>query len=352
MPDKPDVVTYQNPVWPDYFADPFALKAADGAYYAYGTGPVGADGRPFPILKSTNLVQWESLGGALEPLPSGVPMNYWAPEVAEKNGRYYLFYSASPTTSDEHHRIRVAIADHPAGPFHDAGRELIPGLGFTIDASPFRDPKTGRWYLFFATDYETDAPFGTGLSVVGLCDDMMSINTEPTPVVRASADWQIYERNRNYKGKVWEAWHCVEGPSVVYRDGKYYCLYSAGAWYGDSYGVGYAVADNPLGPWRDEFAKHGPTVIRGIPGKVVGPGHNSTVIGPDHKTLFMVYHAWDPGQTARRLCIDPIRWTPDGPKVDGPSTTPRPLSSDIDTAAAGDGAKPVLEMHLKREQNV
>ena len=350
MPDKSDVVTYQNPVWPGYFADPFALKAADGAYYAYGTGPVGDDGRPFPILKSTNLVQWESLGGALEPLPSDVPMNYWAPEVAEKNGRYYLYYSASPTTSDEHHRIRVAVADHPAGPFHDASREVIPQLGFTIDASPFRDPKTGRWYLFFATDYEADAPFGTGLSVVGLCDDMMSINTEPTPVVRASADWQIYERNRNYKGKVWEAWHCVEGPSVVYHDGKYYCLYSAGAWYGESYGVGYAVADNPLGPWRDDFARNGPTVIKGIPGKVVGPGHNSTVLGPDGRTLFMVYHAWDPGHTARRLCIDPIRWTPDGPKVDGPSTTPRPIYPD--DPATGAGAKPVLEMHLQREQKV
>src|SRR3954452_12000425 len=74
MPQQSDV-TYQNPVWPGYFADPFALKAADGAYYAYGTGPVGADGRPFPILKSTNLVQWELVGGALQPLPGDVPMN-------------------------------------------------------------------------------------------------------------------------------------------------------------------------------------------------------------------------------------------------------------------------------------
>jgi hypothetical protein len=91
-------------------------------------------------------------------------------------------------------------------------------------------------------------------------------------------------------------------------------------------------------------------VLKGIPGKVVGPGHNSTVIGPDGKTLFMVYHAWDPGHTARRLCIDPIFWTPDGPKVDGPSTTPRPLHP---TAPGGGGeSKPVLEMHLQREQKV
>src|SRR4051812_22104906 len=134
--------TYQNPVWPGYFADPFVLKASDGCYYAYGTGPAGEDGRPFPILKSNDLAEWETLGGALEPLPSDVPMNYWAPEVAEKDGHFYLFYSASPTTSDEHHRLRVAIADSPAGPFRDAGCVLIPQLGFTIDGSPFRDPQT------------------------------------------------------------------------------------------------------------------------------------------------------------------------------------------------------------------
>jgi beta-xylosidase len=316
---------YRNPVYPGYFADPFVLKSG-GAYYAYGTGPVeGGDRKQFPVLKSTDLVRWQALGGALEPLPSDVPMNYWAPEVAEKDGRFYLFYSASPTTSDEHHRLRVAIADHPAGPFIDAGKNLIPSLGFTIDASPFRDPRSGKWYLFFATDYESDAPHGTGLGVVEMADDLMSAASQPVPVVRAQADWQVYEHNRNYKGRTWSAWHCVEGPSVVYQDGRYYCLYSGGAWHGPNYGVGYAVADHPLGPWRDDYGKHGPAVLKGVPGVVVGPGHNSTVLAPDGRTLMMVYHAWDPGHTARRMCIDPIRWTPEGPKVEGPSVDPRPL---------------------------
>ena len=189
-----------------------------------------------------------------------------------------------------------------------------------------RDPQTGKWYLYFATDYEHEEPHGTGLAVVELCDDLMGINSEPRPVVRAKASWQIYERNRDYKGKVWTAWHCVEGPSTVYHEGKYYCLYSAGAWYGENYGVGFAVADHPAGPWRDDFAERGPVVLKGIAGKVIGPGHNSTVLGPDDKTLFMIYHAWDGAKTARRMFIDPIRWTPDGPKVDGPSTTSRTLT--------------------------
>jgi beta-xylosidase len=316
---------YQNPVYPGYFADPFVLKTQD-AYYAYGTGPVGEDGRPFPILKSSDLVHWEPLGGALQPLTDPPAFNYWAPEVAEHHGRFYLYYSASTSQSDEHHRLRVATADHPAGPFHDMGRILIPQLGFTIDASPFRDPQTGKWYLYFATDYETDQPHGTGLAVVQLCDDLLGISTDPKPVIRAQADWQIYERNRDYKGKVWTAWHCVEGPSVLFHAGKYYCLYSGGAWHGENYGVGYAVADHPLGPFKDEFAERGPTVLKGIPNKIVGPGHNSTTPAPDNKTLMMVYHAWDPAHTARRMFIDPIIWTPNGPKVDGPSTEPRMLN--------------------------
>jgi beta-xylosidase len=317
--------TYQNPVWLGYFADPFVLKY-NGEYYAYGTGPASEDGRAFPLLKSADLTNWESLGGALDPLTGVKTYNFWAPEVAQKDGRFYMYYSASTTPSDDSHRLRVAIAEHPAGPFRDTGRVLMEGRGFAIDASPFQDPRDGNSYLFFAKDFESDEPHGTGLAVVPVCDDMMTIKAEPQTVVRACAAWQVYEKNRDYKGRVWPAWHCVEGPSVIYHDGRYYCFYSGGAWHGPNYGVGFAVAEHPLGPWRDDFAANGPTVLKGIPGKVVGPGHNSVVLGLDDRTWFMVYHAWDANHTARRMCIDPIHWTKDGhPKVDGPSTEPRPL---------------------------
>jgi beta-xylosidase len=311
-------ITYKNPVWPHYFADPFVLKTGH-EYYAYGTAPPDGKGKHFPVLRSRDLVNWEYVNHALLPLGNPRGFNYWAPEVAEKDGRFYLYYSASTSASDEHHRLRVAVADHPAGPFEDSGRLLLPDAGFSIDASPFRDPRTGKWYLYFASDYTENEPYGTGLAVVPLNDDLVSVAGQPRIVVRASCPWQIYERNRDYKGKLWEAWHCVEGPFVLFHEGRYYCLYSGGAWYTENYGLGFAVADNPLGPWRDEFAHHGPTVLKGIPGHVLGPGHNSVVMGPDDQTLFVVYHAWDQDRSARRMCIDPLRWTKDGPKCDGPS---------------------------------
>jgi beta-xylosidase len=318
-------VTYQNPVWPGYFADPFVLEH-QGAYYAYGTGAtlLEADGRAFPVLTSTDFAHWTYVGGAMEPLTDPAGTAYWAPEVAERDGRFYLYYSACGGDGDESHRLRVAIADHPAGPFRDSGHLLLPEEDFTIDAHPFRDPRDGRWYLFFAKDF-FDGRVGTGTAVVALNDDMVSTSGAPRPVVRATADWQIYERDRALYGRTWDAWHTVEGPFVVHHDGRYYCFYSGGPWTTPSYGVSYGVADTVMGPYRDDWSQDGPTVLRGLPGRVLGPGQNSVVRGPDGRTDFIVYHAWDPAHTARRMCLDPIDWTPEGPRAAGPTVDPRPL---------------------------
>jgi GH43 family beta-xylosidase len=148
---------------------------------------------------------------------------------------------------------------------------------------------------------------------------MLHVVGEPRMVVRASCPWQVYEYNRDYKGRVWKAWHCVEGPFALFHEGKYFCLYSGGAWHSENYGLGFAAADHPLGPWRDDFAQHGPAVLKGIPGHVIGPGHNSVVLGPDDRTQFIVYHAWDAQHSARRMCIDPLRWIEGSPRCDGPS---------------------------------
>ncbi|PTY05578.1 glycoside hydrolase [Opitutaceae bacterium EW11] len=313
--------TYRNPVWPGYLADPFVLRSG-GEYYAYGTGSDEGngrqpDGRVFPVLRSRDLANWTFVGGALEPLSGSGQTRYWAPEVAERDGVFYLYYAADM-------RLRVAVATHPAGPFRDAGRDLFPDEPFSIDASPFRDPADGRWYLYFAKDF-FDERAGTGTAVVELADDMISTLGEPRTVVRASSDWQIFERNRTWYNRTWDAWHTVEGPFVVEHDGQYFCFYSGGRWEGPDYGVSYAVAAHPMGPFRDEWSHEGPAVLRGRPGEVLGPGHNSIVLGPDGRALFVVYHAWDAAQTARRMCIDPLIWTAHGPRCLGPSTDNRPV---------------------------
>jgi GH43 family beta-xylosidase len=110
-------------------------------------------------------------------------------------------------------------------------------------------------------------------------------------------------------------WHTIEGPCVVLREGRYWCLFSAGRWENDTYGVDWAVSDSVSGPWKFDGSPEGARLLRTIPGELLGPGHNCTAVGPDGRTDYIVYHAWDPAMTARRMFIDPLTWTPEGPAL-------------------------------------
>jgi beta-xylosidase len=311
-----DAPQFRNPVYPGSFADPFVLRHGD-TYYAYGTDTEHDLGGAFEVLESHDLVAWRSLGRCLGRI-TRTSRDYWAPEVATAAGRFYLYYSVG--VGDRDHRIRVATAERPEGPFEDAGRVLTPNERFAIDAHPFRDDD-GQWYLFYARDRLAGERVGTSLAVDRLVD-MMTLAGQPSAVIAATADWQLFKARREMYGQVYD-WYTLEGPFVVKRLGRYWCFYSGGAWTGAGYGVSYAVADTPLGPWT-EPAGDGPALMRSRPGQLEGPGHNSVVVGPDGED-YLVYHAWDPAHTARRMCIDRLAWTSDGPHTDGPTAAPQPV---------------------------
>lgn len=308
--------TYTNPVYPGYFADPFVLRVGDD-YFAYGSGSVIGD-RVFEVLHSTDLVHWRNAGGALEPLPDPAAQTYWAPEVAQSDDRFFLYYSVGQ--EDRNHVIRVAAADSPEGPFVDCGVALTPHERFAIDASPFRDDD-GQWYLFYARDVLEGDRVGTSLAVDRLLD-MTRLEGSPRTVLRATADWQLFRGQREMYGSVYD-WYTLEGPFVRAVGGRYYCFYSGGAWEEENYGVSFGVADHPLGPWSEGDTHAGPTILRTVAGRVLGPGHNCVVEGPDGID-YVVYHAWDAARTARRMCLDPLEWTPEGPRCDGPTFSPQP----------------------------
>ena len=152
---------------------------------------------------------------------------------------------------------------------------------------------------------------GTALSVAPM-KSMTELAGEHLTVLRATHDWQRFQSDRAMYGGSFD-WHTLEGPFVVKRRGRYYCFYSAGRWENDTYGVDFAVADHPLGPWKSEGNESGARVLRTIPGELIGPGHNSIVTTPDGQD-WIVYHAWDARMTARRMFIDQLAWTDAGPR--------------------------------------
>lgn len=290
-----------------YFADPFLVRAPDGRYAAYGTQPsADSEAAVFEVLLSDDLRTWRSAGAALSRVDPGLGDEYWAPEVCWRDGAWWMYYSVGRGI-DRHH-IRVARSDDIAGPFIDIGVNLTPSESFAIDAHPFRD-SDGRWYLFYARDVLQHERPGTHLAVGRL--DGPGVLTDVVPALAPNADWQIYERERAMYGEVLD-WHTLEGPSVLERSGRYWMTFSGGAWTGPGYAVSWATAPHPLGPWV-HAPKASPPVLATGP-TLIGPGHNSLVVGPDGRDI-IAFHSWSGDGRRRELQLAPIAFTDSGPVV-------------------------------------
>lgn len=319
---------YRNPVYSEYFADPFVWQY-EGSYYAIGTGPAEATGqveqvhqqRVFPLLRSPDLVNWQFMGNALIRTDPALGDNFWAPEVAYCDGAFYLYYSVGH--GDKNHQLRVAISSNPLGPYQDVGEPLIDPTtcAFAIDPSPFQDDD-GQWYLFYAQDF-LDTKHGVRAGTALVVDRLLSMTKlagKASVVLRARHDWQRFLADRPMYGSSYD-WHTLEGPCVRKHNHRYYCFYSGGRWETENYGVDYGVADRVIGSYSDAGNEFGPRVLRSHPGYVLGPGHNSIVTSPNGQSEFVVYHAWDTEMRARRMCIDPLIWTTEGPRCSGPTWT-------------------------------
>ena len=307
------VRTFRNPLHDRPFADPFVLKHR-GVYYAYGTPGSGG----LPVLRSTDLVTWEVAGEVLDAPEPGLA--HWAPEVAYDNGRFFLYYSTGGQEG-ENQQLRIAGGTSPTGPFDQQLGLLDPDDPFTIDAHPFQDDD-GQWYLFYSRDFLDGDYVGTGI-VVDRLTDMTALAGERVTVMRPQAEWHLYERQRRWYDRVWD-WYTVEGPFVRKHDGRYWCFYSGGAWKAENYGISSAVSDHPMGPYGPVVSTDSADVLRTVPGKIIGPGHGSAVVGPDNLTEYLVYHAWDVDHTGRFLHIDRLAWDQGRPVSPGPCTDWQP----------------------------
>lgn len=323
--------TYTNPVYDGYMADPFVWRHA-GVYYAIGTGQAEADGMTYgqshviPLLRSTDLVDWHFVRHALVRPPDELGGQFWAPAVAVHDSRFYMYYSVGHCERGIMHHLRVAVADHPDGPYHDTREPLVVvgDEGFVYDAHPFQDDD-GQWYLFYNRHFwemDGEARIGEGIVARRLIG-MTQASADWVTIVRPHADWQRGMQVARNGQDV--DWHTVEGACVLKHNGRYYCLFSGSYWMTEQYGVDYVVSDHVLGPYGGDITITGPRVLRSVPECVRGPGHNSLVLGPDNATWYIVYHAWNASMRRRQMWIDPVRWMSDGPRCSGPTWTASPM---------------------------
>ena len=249
------------------------VRIFNGKYYIY---PTNEGPEEFHAYSSDDLTNWVDEGAifSLRTDCSWANINGWAPSVIERNGTYYLYYTAEA-------KIGVATSSSPTGPFVDLGRPFIGSDPFTvdiIDAMAFIDDD-GQAYLYYGGSN------GARLVVRQLNPDMVSFASGPRDITPPNF---------------------TEAPFVVKRDGVYYMMYSNGSWFNETYNVQYSTASSPLGPWT-----YGGQILASADG-ITGPGHHAVVQMPGCDDYYMVYHRYDNGQNFRTCHIDRMYFNLDG----------------------------------------
>ncbi len=299
-----------NPVISGLYADPEILYAEQtGRYYLYPTtdGEVGWNNHDFRVYSSDDLRTWTDEGVMFDLRTdcSWADSKGWAPCIIErkyvgKRGKtsykYFYYFVAEG-------KIGVAVADRPTGPFRDAlGRPMLTerpeGVrgGAVIDPDVFRDPQTGKYYLYWGNGF---------LAVAELNDDMVSLKEGTTRILIPR------ERKRDF--------HYNEGTYVFYRNGKYYFTWSENDTRSPNYQVRYAVSDSPTALTGGVSR----TVLLAKDGSkgIWGTGHHAVIQRPGTDDWYIVYHrfarpdaiklGWDAGYH-REICIDRLEFNDDG----------------------------------------
>lgn len=186
----------------------------------------------------------------------------WAVDAAERNGKYYYYFSNGNTD------IGVAVATQPVGPFADAcGKPLLaqdatPSLQY--DPTVFTDPDDNIPYLVWGCCE------GDGYFIARLNEDMLSLAEEPRQI-RIDEGYARDDKSFLHK-----------------KNGIYYL----------SWGSFYATAENVYGPYH----------FRGTLGVSEDHGSFFSWNGQD----FYAYTIFDPGYYYRSTGICYVHYRENG----------------------------------------
>lgn len=262
----------QNPISPVgvYIPDPSARVGKDGKMYIYGSldvSPHNYCSKRYHVLSSSDLKDWTLHENSFE-----YDEVLFAPDMIEKDGVYYLYYD-TPNGNEY-----VATSSSPTGPFTGGVRIEGPQQ---IDPNIFIDDDSQAYY------------FWGQFSAKGakMNPDMKTL------------DWSTYK-----DGLVTEAEHSFHEGSFVFKRGKYYYYtYADISRNGRPTSIGYAMSENPLGP----YTYKGVIVDNAGCDPEVWNNHGSVVEFGGQ--WYVLYHRATHGSNSmRKACIEPIYFNEDG----------------------------------------
>jgi hypothetical protein len=247
-----------------YTADPSA-HVFNGKIWIYGSHDIDAGipqddlGSHF-AMRDYQPISMDSITGPATVHPVALDIKdvpwagrqMWAPDAAEKDGKYYLYFPVKD--KQDVFRIGAAVGDNPAGPFK-AQPEAIKN-SFSMDPAVFKD-ENGKYYMYFgglwggqlqrwkSGEYKADdeaqpADDQPALmpKIARMADNMVEFAEKPKdvkildengkPLLSGDHDRRFFEAAWMHKYK-----------------GNYYLSYSTG----DTHFIAYAMGKSPYGPF-------------------------------------------------------------------------------------------------------
>lgn len=207
-----------------FTADPAPIVHNDTVYLFTGHDDDNAEGflmKEWLLYTSTDMVNWTDHGAVATVSDfkwAGGENGAWAAQAIERDGTWYMYCPLHLKG------IGVLTAKSPYGPWSDPlGKPLIQHSWEDIDPTVWIDDD-GQAYLYWGNP---------NLYYVKLNKDMMSYDTTigENGVVKCDIKPEDYQ----------------EGPWLYKRNGKYYMAYASTCC---PEGIGYAMADTPIGPWK------------------------------------------------------------------------------------------------------
>lgn len=266
--------------------DPFVL-VHEGKYYLYGTRgwECWGNGTGLDVYVSADLEHFEDPVEVFTP-PKGfwADKNFWAPEVHEYEGAFYMFVSFK--ADGVCRGTQILKADSPMGPFliHSDG-PVTPRDWECLDGSFYFEKKTGKPYIVFCHEW-VQITDGT-VCALELTKDLKETVGEPMELFHASeAPWIVDIRNGNY----------VTDGSFIYRDDddEITMLWSSFGKEGYTLAMAKSESNTIDGKWRQVpdllFSKDGGhgMLFKNLQGKLMGTLHSPNINGEERPYFFEV----------------------------------------------------------------
>ena len=297
-----------NPICPMgvYMADPSA-KVMDGKLYVACSLDLTMDvwcSAHHHLLSSEDAIHWTLHPNVFATKGPDDEVSYsdadlYAPDIAERDGKYYLYYDMSDWTEG------VAESDSPAGPFRN-GQRIGDITG--IDPTVFIDDD-GQAYYFWDQFGAQGAKLNPDMKTL----DMSTLHQD------------IVTEDEHY-------FH--EGSFVFKRDGWYYYVYADISRQNMPTCIGYSMSRNVFGPYEYK----GVIVDSNGCDPDVWNNHGSVV--EFNGQWYVLYHrSTHHSSKLRKACIEPITFNADGTINEVEMTSqgagkPLPATETIDAARA------------------